>query len=259
VAAVAEPSAVIEDTSATATDAAAAPVLSSGAKEETAKPAARKEAATKPVARPKAQTAAKTPAKKQKSLGNEPVVLVPPSNGSATAGELADNGIYGELPASSVQTPAVTTEPVKRRRTLVDLLKNQNAANSATAGGATVAAPEQQVASTSPAIAESRSRLPAQSQLKQQPEQSFNAGSSAYVVQLASFRSREEASAEFNRIRARHTSVVNGLTPIVDEALVGGSTRYRLGLGPLSSRAAASQVCSKLFSAGERDCLVRRQ
>jgi cell division protein FtsN len=47
------------------------------------------------------------------------------------------------------------------------------------------------------------------------------------------------------------------LAPRVSKAFVSGSHRYRLGVGPLPSRAEASKLCSNLIAAGERDCLVR--
>ena len=245
-------SAVIEDNS---TPAAA----STAAKTEATAPVVPKPPVqVKAAAKPKAQTAAKAPAKKQKALGSQPVVLVPPSDGAApSVGQVADNGIYGELPAATVQTPAAT-QPPKRKRTLADLLRGENAAAASGVG----ADADQQVASTSPAIIEQKPAQATQPQLKQPPQEpqtNASVSGSGYVVQLASFRSRSEANAEFSRIRARHSSAVNGLSPIVDEATVGGAIRYRLGLGPVSSRAAASQVCTKLFTEGERDCLVRRQ
>ena len=66
-----------------------------------------------------------------------------------------------------------------------------------------------------------------------------------------------EAMAEFDHLRAKHGDVLNGLSPRVVKATVAGASRYRLGVGPLASRSAASKVCNSLIAAGERDCLVR--
>jgi len=48
-----------------------------------------------------------------------------------------------------------------------------------------------------------------------------------------------------------------GLPQQIRQTSVGGSTRYQLGLGPLPSRSAATQVCSALITQGESDCIVR--
>ena len=58
---------------------------------------------------------------------------------------------------------------------------------------------------------------------------------------------------------AKHPDILGGLPPVINPATVGGSTRYRLALGPLGSRDKASSICNSLVSAGERDCLVRKQ
>ena len=63
--------------------------------------------------------------------------------------------------------------------------------------------------------------------------------------------------AEYDRLRAKHGALLTGLSPRVVKATVAGTSRYRLGVGPLASRSAASKVCNSLIAAGERDCLVR--
>jgi cell division protein FtsN len=60
-------------------------------------------------------------------------------------------------------------------------------------------------------------------------------------------------------LRSRYPDVVGSLPSRISQTSAGGSTRYRLGIGPLSSRDQATRVCNSLFSAGERDCLVRSQ
>ena len=85
------------------------------------------------------------------------------------------------------------------------------------------------------------------------------ATASGYVVQLSMFRTQGEANQEYARIKSRNGAAVAGLAPVITPADVSGSTRYRLGLGPVATREQASAVCTKLFANGERDCLVRRQ
>jgi cell division protein FtsN len=77
------------------------------------------------------------------------------------------------------------------------------------------------------------------------------------LAQLASFRSEADAMAEFNRLRVKYGDLVGSLSPRVTKASVSGTTRYRLGVGPVASREAAARICNSLIAAGERDCLVR--
>ena len=81
-----------------------------------------------------------------------------------------------------------------------------------------------------------------------------------YVVQLASYRSQADALREYQRIRARHARLLGALSPRIQKKNLGAAgTFYRLGVGPLASRAQASKLCNALIASGERDCLVRRQ
>ena len=82
---------------------------------------------------------------------------------------------------------------------------------------------------------------------------------SGYVAQLASFANQRDATMEYARLKSKHGPALSGLSPIVTQAVVGGSTRYRLAVGVMQSREQASALCAKLFAGGERDCLVRRQ
>jgi SPOR domain len=206
---------------------------------------------------------AKKPAIKkvaQKSLGAKPVVLVPPADGSVPVVEEGvasindgDAGSSGGLyagdgvvdPAVPPATPSLATTPAKKKRTLADLFKSETAN----------AAPEPQVAIADPAPAPTPAPI---QKPKPQPVQQA-APSGGYVVQLASFTSQGDASKEYGRLKAKHAATLSGMAPIVTQATVGGSLRYRLAAGTLSTREQASAVCAKLLAAGERDCLVRRQ
>ena len=83
---------------------------------------------------------------------------------------------------------------------------------------------------------------------------------SGYVVQLAAYRSEQEALGQYQQLRSRHGNIIGNLPPSVQQTNLGASgTFYRLGMGPLASKQAATELCNKLISAGERDCLVRRR
>ena len=80
-----------------------------------------------------------------------------------------------------------------------------------------------------------------------------------FVAQLASFNSKTEANAEYQRLSLKHGAIISRYAPIITQAQIAGSTRYKLNLGPMATNDAASSVCSALISAGERDCVVRHQ
>lgn len=83
---------------------------------------------------------------------------------------------------------------------------------------------------------------------------------SGYVVQLAAYRSEQEALGQYQQLRSRHGNIIGDLPPSVQQTNLGASgTFYRLGMGPMASKQAATELCNKLISAGERDCLVRRR
>ena len=221
-------------------------------------PKLKKVAATKP----------KAPAKPaQARLGSKPVVLVPPSkkrqattaevavNEAAPAPQAADDsaGLYGtkyivDAPAEAANTPAQASAPAKKKRTLADLFQNSGEEQGA-------AITSQNTAQTTPVEQPVVPSRPAAA--KPAPVQVASAAPTGIVAQLASFKTRPEATAEFARLKARNAATLGGLSPIITQADVGGTTRYRLAVGPFPSRDAANALCSKLFQAGERDCLVK--
>ena len=99
---------------------------------------------------------------------------------------------------------------------------------------------------------------PAPIQQQAAPTQVASTGS-GYFVQLASFKTQDEASAEFGRLKSKYASIIGPLPSAINPATVGGSTRYRVAVGPVASRDQATKICNSLVAAGERDCLVRKQ
>jgi hypothetical protein len=208
----------------------------------------------------------------EKSLGAKPVVLVPPSKKTKAPRVAADQdnvaslsepstsangGIYGD----DVATGGVTTsaqpieEPVaeapKKKKTLSDFFNGDDDATTPPPPAAKQVAvleppPPEPVQAKKPAL------------IAPAPEQQASTVG-GFVVQLASFTSKAEANSEYGRIKGKSGGALNGLSPLISEAQVGGSTRFRLSVGPVASSAEANGVCSKLFAAGVRDCLVKRR
>lgn len=187
----------------------------------------------------------KTKTTAENSLGSAPVVLVPPSDSVGTD-QNATAPLVVDQPIATPPAPVV-----KKKKTLIGLLRgtNDQAPAAAQAPATTPVVPEQQVAA-----------LPQPAPVQQQtaPTQVASTGS-GYFVQLASFKSEAEASAEFGRLKSKHAGILGNLPSAINPATLSGSTRYRLALGPLASRDEATKICSSLIAAGERDCLVRKQ
>ena len=91
------------------------------------------------------------------------------------------------------------------------------------------------------------------------PRRGATASAGGYKVQLAAFRSRQDALRAWQRIRARHGRILGGLQPIITTKQLGGAgTFYRLSIGPLPSRQQAARLCQQLIARGEPDCLIRK-
>jgi cell division septation protein DedD len=192
------------------------------------------------VKKPAAKKATST-SENTAELGAAPVVLVPPAD-PAEGGGFAAAPVIADQPIATQPAPVV-----KKKKTLLGLFRGTN--DDVAAAPVAPVAPEQQIA----AIPE-----PAPIQQPAAPTQVASAGS-GYFVQLASFRSQAEASTEFGRLKSKYANIIGTLPSAINPATVGGSTRYRLAVGPLASRDEATRICSSLVAAGERDCLVRRQ
>ena len=255
-----------------------------------------KEAEPDPVPVKKVKPAKKTAAKKQPPVeavenveqadysdadaaGPEPLVLVPPGQPVASSAEQTQPQPEQQpvQKSRSFFDFGAKSEGVAQKRTgkaaeQIGLNESETAVNTNYANARQPKAAEEQVASLAPEPEaqqpipepepEAQQSAPEQPKKQQQsaPEpkkQPQQAAISGYIAQLASFRSEAEALAEYDRLLSRHGSLLSGLAPRVTKAFVTGSHRYRLGVGPLASRAEASKLCSNLIAAGERDCLVR--
>lgn len=201
--------------------------------------------------------------------GVEPLVLVPPAQAANNQAQVAEPDAIpqnGENAATEQKSKSFFNFGSSGKRKLTGKAAETVAARGTSTSGNWANAPDpnkvsadgsgsepQQIASISPQP--EAQPLPAPE--PRQPAEEAKPSGSGYVAQLASFRSEAEALAEYDRLRAKHGNVLGGLSPRVVKATVAGAPRYRLGVGPMASRAAASKVCNSLIAAGERDCLVR--
>ncbi len=206
----------------------------------------------------------------EKDLGANPVVLVPvnkqtkvtpkklpkvddPKVATGATGdslfEVADSAT-GQAATPVVVEQPTPQVPAKKKKTLIDFLNGTDAADSQQPIVADTTVPKP---ATPPA------KVVAPKAAPKPVEEVQVASNSGFMAQLASFRTKAEASAEFGRLRSKHGGTFQGVNPIISEGEVGGSTRFRLNVGGMDSKAAADAFCSKLFAGGERDCLVRKR
>lgn len=91
------------------------------------------------------------------------------------------------------------------------------------------------------------------------PDAAPDALSGAYLVQVGSFRSSDEAAADWRRIERRFSTLLAGKTRHVATADLGDrGVFYRLRIGPFGSVEDARAHCQAL-KAGGQDCLAVRQ
>lgn len=225
------------------------------------------EEAQPPKAKAKQKTATTKP-KKQKAAAEEaaasgePLVLVAPE-------ELPPPPPTAESIAPSTQDVAATTNATSNSGSFFGTgAKKLTGKRAENAGSATkaIASSQQASVSTQDQVASiDTQQSTTSSALEPEPapkpttssSNSSSSGGTGYVAQVASLRSEAEARAELDRLRGSYGSLIGNLSTRITKATVAGTTRYRLGFGPLPSRSQAAKLCSSLIAAGERDCAVR--
>ncbi|SDU12553.1 SPOR domain-containing protein [Stappia sp. ES.058] len=89
------------------------------------------------------------------------------------------------------------------------------------------------------------------------PATSGSIPAGAYIVQVSSQRTQDQAQAAFDNLQQRYAGVLGGVSPVIQRADLGDrGTFYRVRI-PASSRDDAISLCERLKSAGG-DCFVRR-
>ena len=85
-----------------------------------------------------------------------------------------------------------------------------------------------------------------------------SAARGGYAVQVTSQRSEGEAQSAYHALQGKYGSVLGGKSMFVHKVELGAKgTYYRAMVGPFTSQAQASELCSSLKSAGG-SCLVQR-
>jgi hypothetical protein len=86
------------------------------------------------------------------------------------------------------------------------------------------------------------------------------AAPSKYVVQVGSKKNQTDALASFADMQQKYPSLLASYRPIVQKADLGAKgIWYRLRIGPIADKTAATKLCGQLKSQGLPDCLVMAQ
>jgi hypothetical protein len=84
------------------------------------------------------------------------------------------------------------------------------------------------------------------------------AGGGSYVLQIGAYTSQADAEAAWKAYRARHSGLLSGYSDDVQQADLGAKgTWYRLRIGGLSDKEAATALCDKLKADGGA-CILGR-
>jgi cell division septation protein DedD len=90
-----------------------------------------------------------------------------------------------------------------------------------------------------------------------QPEAAPPPKPSKYVVQVGSKQNQTEALATFADMQQKYPSLLASYRPMVQKADLGSKgVWYRLRIGPIVDKTAATKLCGQLKSQGHPDCLV---
>ena len=81
-----------------------------------------------------------------------------------------------------------------------------------------------------------------------------------FVVQVGSKKNQTDALASFADMQQKYPSLLANYRPMVQKADLGAKgTWYRLRIGPINDKTAATKLCGQLKSQGLPDCLVMAQ
>jgi cell division septation protein DedD len=81
-----------------------------------------------------------------------------------------------------------------------------------------------------------------------------------YVVQVGSKKNQTDALASFADMQQKYPTLLANYRPMVQKADLGSKgTWYRLRIGPIADKTAATKLCGQLKSQGLPDCLVMAQ
>ena len=171
-------------------------------------------------------------------------------------------------PDGSVEAPAVPDLPAETAAAPAAPASPAEAAPAQLAAVSPPSAPEPQPAQAAPQAEAPQPAAAPEPKPKPKPAAQQTAaatpqaaaGPVKYVVQVGSKKNQTEALASFADMQQKYPTLLANYRPIVQKADLGSKgTWYRLRIGPIVDKTAASKLCSQLKSQGLPDCLVMAQ
>ncbi len=190
-----------------------------------------------------------------------------PRNGGADATRLAVGpGINAAAIPRSQEVTKTAGNEIRRMKTVAEA---SNARRLATSSGRDATKPANN-AKTRPALQKTQKvkatalkavpvRKPALPRTAAAPAPRGDIGT-PFVVQVTSRSSQTGALAAFADMQQKYPSLIGGFSPDIQRADLGAKgIWYRLRVGPVESKTAATDLCSSLKQAGHPGCFVRRK
>lgn len=151
-------------------------------------------------------------------------------------------------PAPAPQQPTVAAEPAMPPMPMPQATQAPAAAPAAEPAPA----PQPVAADPQPVAA-----IPAKPKVAAADAAPASAKPSQYVVQVGSKQNQTEALATFADMQQKYPSLLASYRPMVQKADLGSKgVWYRLRIGPIVDKTAATKLCTQLKSQGHPDCLV---
>ncbi len=208
----------------------------------------------------------------EKGVGNgrnEPRIASVDSNGQPTTQYKGlkiyeqpapnDADVVTAFPASP-KTAEASPAPAAPSAPAPDLRAPITDANNAkpTTAPARPATPKPVVVATVPkTIVAAANPAPSQAAPQEEPE-TAPPTKSAYVLQIGSYKSEQEAADAWSAAKGAHASVLEGLSPDVKKVDLGDrGTWFRLRVAPFTDKTAANALCHRLKAEGGT-CLLAR-
>ncbi len=173
----------------------------------------------------------------------------------APAPQVASAETPGSVPATQPQVqahlaaaPAATPAPPAAQ---------PPAAPTAQAAAADIAEPQQVASIPPPAPVKPKPVKVATAADTPAPKATPAKSPSQFVVQVGSKQNQTDALATFADMQQKYPTLLSSYRPMVQKADLGAKgVWYRLRIGPINDKTAASKLCSQLKSQGLNDCLV---
>ena len=170
-----------------------------------------------------------------------------PASASPTAEQTEDEATLALNEVATATAPATEPEPEPA----------EVEPTPAVLSGTEFAPPQSPVAPRRPADLAQRTAAAANDDARRQDDLASAAASSRVQIQLAADPSQSAMRQKWDRVRKANSDILRGRALALPTTVSGGTTYYRLRVGPFKDAAEARNVCQALKARGQ-DCIVAR-